>query len=594
MFHRSPPVALKSADRADFDVTHRTPNGETSHAGRADTRGLDQIGLETALRNCALPMEPAGSVTPVACKSLQDFRRIEPHLRTLLGPVICRMKPADAIEAEILRLRSGQLARRAETRTPRAESCRTWSGRRAAITVSSVVCALIVLAIFAPVVALTFVTAWAVVTLVAVTLLRAIGAIEAFRHARSKKKWSSRRPDHMQTADLPMISLLVPLFDELNIAGHLVKRLEALDYPRSKLDVCLVLESGDLRTESALKHAALPPWMRIVHVPNGPVQTKPRAMNYAMDFTRGEIIGIYDAEDKPAPDQLRKVALGFARAGPDVACLQGILDFYNAKESWLSRCFTIDYAAWFRLVLPGLVRLGMVIPLGGTTVFFRRAALEDLGRWDAHNVTEDADLGLRLARRGYRCQFVQSVTEEEATHRVRPWIRQRSRWIKGYAITWAVHMRDPLKLLGDLGAMRFIGVQIVFLGTLSHFLLAPFLWSFWLIVFGFAHPVSATFSAPVILGIGILFFVSEAITLLIAGLAVATPRHAWLIKWVPMLHLYFPLAAIASWKGFGELMTRPFFWDKTDHGRKTVTRSWAHRFRRLRLRRAKGALQTPG
>ena len=587
-------MPLRSADRADFDMDYVLPNGETSHAGRADTRALDQFGLETALRNCALPMEPAGAVTPVACKSLKDFRRLEPHLKSILGPVICRPKPAEAIEAEILRLRSVQLARRAETRTPKSESCRTWSGTRMAFMVSFFFLGFIVFATLAPVLALSLVTGWAVLTLAAVTLLRSIGTLEAFRHARRKRRWSSRRPDHMSNNDLPTISLLVPLFDELNIAGHLVKRLEALDYPRSKLDVCLILEHGDLRTESALKHAQLPDWMRIVNVPNGPVQTKPRAMNYALDFTRGEIIGIYDAEDKPARDQLRKVALEFRRAPPNVACLQGVLDFYNASDTWLSRCFTIDYAAWFRLVLPGLVRLGMVIPLGGTTVFFRRGALEDLGRWDAHNVTEDADLGLRLARRGYRCQFVQSVTEEEATSRVRPWLRQRSRWIKGYAITWAVHMRDPLQLLGDLGPLRFLGVQVVFLGTLSHFLLAPFLWSFWLILFGFSHPVSETFSGPVVLGIGTLFFVSEITTLLIAGMAVATPRHSWLIKWVPLMHLYFPLAAIASWKGFAELMTRPFFWDKTSHGKPKTTRSWADRFRLPRLRRVAGGFRTHG
>ena len=139
-------------------------------------------------------------------------------------------------------------------------------------------------------------------------------------------------------------------------------------------------------------------------------------MNYALDFTNGDYVGIYDAEDAPAPDQLWKVVDAFKRAAPDVACLQGVLDFYNAKQTWLTRCFTIDYAIWFRLVLPGLVRLGLPIPLGGTTVFFRRSALEALGRWDAHNVTEDADLGLRLARRGYRCAFMPSVTEEEATH----------------------------------------------------------------------------------------------------------------------------------------------------------------------------------
>ena len=593
-FQRPVPVSLRSADRADFDISSEVALGHTSHAGRSDARGLDRFGLETSLRNMVLPMEPAGAITPVACPDIQVFRRLEPHLRSLLGPVIFRQKPAQAIEQEILRLRAPHLARRAEVRTPATESCRNWSGARAGTIVASVLALVCLAGALAPVMLLTAITIWAVVSLLAVTLLRTVAAAVAFRGARRTRTWISHRPDHIANHDLPKISLLVPLFDELDIAGRLVKRLERIDYPRAKLDVCLILEDGDLRTEAALRHAKLPDWMRIVRVPRGPVQTKPRALNYALDFTSGDIIGIYDAEDKPAPDQLKKVALGFKRADPDVACLQGILEFYNARDTWLTRCFAIDYAAWFRLVLPGMVRLGLVMPLGGTTVFFRRNALEDLGRWDAHNVTEDADLGLRLARRGYRCAFVPTITEEEATSRVRPWLRQRSRWIKGYAITWAVHMRDPLSLLGDLGLKRFLGVQILFLGTLSHFLLAPFLWSFWLILFGFWHPVTEVFSTPAILTVGALFFLSEIATLTIAALSVATPKQSWLIKWVPLIHVYFPLAAIASWKGFYELLSRPFFWDKTAHGKKPLTRRWVRRFWPPLRRPGEDALQTPG
>lgn len=577
------PLVLKPATRADFDRTGDLRR-ETSPAGRADARALDRIGLETALFNNILPMQSAGAATPVACSSLARYRALEPALRKRLGPVAYRHKPADAIEAEILRLRAPYLARRAETRTPARESCRHWSGRTAGLIA---VLALIVMSLTAwqwPDAAMAVLTFWAALTLLSVTALRTLGAAVEFRHARTLgRTWRSQRTPHPATGRMPVISLLVPLFDETDIAGRLVTRLGRLDYPRDRLDACLILEAGDGRTEAALKEVTLPPWMRIVHVPAGQLRTKPRAMNYALDFTRGDIVGIYDAEDRPAPDQLLKIAAAFARAAPDVACLQGVLDFYNPRQSWLTRCFTIDYAAWFRLVLPGLVRLGMVIPLGGTTVFFRRQALEDLGRWDAHNVTEDADLGLRLARHGYRCEFVPTVTEEEATSAIRPWIRQRSRWIKGYCVTWCVHMRDPLGLLGDLGAWRFMGVQILFLGTLSQFVLAPLFWSFWLMVFGLPHPLTGIAPREVMLSLAGLFLLSEIATIAVAALSVATPRHGWLIKWVPLMHLYFPLAAVASWKGFAELIFRPFYWDKTDHGKGRVTRRWGYRvLRRLR------------
>ncbi|MEZ5913011.1 MAG: glycosyltransferase [Paracoccaceae bacterium] len=292
-------------------------------------------------------------------------------------------------------------------------------------------------------------------------------------------------------ARLPVVSLIVPLFHERDIAARLVRRLERLDYPREFLDIVLVVEAEDDSTRRALAGAQLPGWMRVLTAPPGSLKTKPRAMNVALDFCRGSIIGIYDAEDAPAPDQIARVVQRFHERDERVACLQGVLDFYNPRTNWLSRCFTMEYAAWFRVVLPGLERLGLAFPLGGTTLFFRREALEALGGWDAHNVTEDADLGIRLARHGYRAEFLDSVTEEEANCRAMPWIRQRSRWLKGYMMTWAVHSRRPLRLWRELGTWKFLGFQVMFLGTISQYLLAPVLWSLWLWPLGYGGALSA-------------------------------------------------------------------------------------------------------
>lgn len=345
-----------------------------------------------------------------------------------------------------------------------------------------------------------------------------------------------------------------------------MQRLARLDYPEDRLDICLVIEEDDKLTQDTLARAALPRGMRQILVPEGTVRTKPRAMNYALDFCRGSIVGVYDAEDAPAPDQLRRVVARFRDRPPEVACLQGVLDFYNARTNWLSRCFTIDYATWFRIILPGIARMGLVIPLGGTTLFFRRAALDRLGGWDAHNVTEDADLGLRLARHGYRCELIDSVTEEEANCRAVPWIRQRSRWLKGYAMTWISHMRTPRKLLHDLGLLKFAGVQILFLGTLSTFLLAPLVWSFWLLPFGLPHPLAGLVPWWLFVLLGSALLLTEIVNIAAGALAVATPRHRWLIPWVPTMHFYHPLGAIASWKALVEMVVRPFYWDKTAHG----------------------------
>jgi cellulose synthase/poly-beta-1,6-N-acetylglucosamine synthase-like glycosyltransferase len=219
-------------------------------------------------------------------------------------------------------------------------------------------------------------------------------------------------------------------------------------------------------------------------------------------------VGVYDAEDAPDPDQITRIVTRFAERGPEVACLQGVLDFYNPTTNWLSRCFTVEYATWFRVILPGLERLGLPIPLGGTTLFFRRAALEDLGGWDAHNVTEDADLGMRLYRHGYRTELIDTVTGEEANCRALPWVKQRSRWLKGYMMTWATHMRDPKLLWRQLGAWKFAGFQVLFLCTLSQFLLLPVLWSFWITVFGIEHPIAAALPGWAAVGLFALFILA--------------------------------------------------------------------------------------
>jgi len=411
---------------------------------------------------------------------------------------------------------------------------------------------------------------WAVLTLAATASLRAAAAIAAVMDPGPSDALRAIPPPGegraISTRQLPTISVMVALYKETEIAQHLVARLQRLNYPREKLDIILVTESEDITTQDTLARTTLPHWMRQVTVPPGKVKTKPRALNFALDHCRGAIIGVYDAEDAPEPDQLLTVAAHFARAPPEVACLQGRLDFYNPRQNWLSRCFAMEYAAWFRVVLPGLAKLGLPVPLGGTTLFFRRSALDALHGWDAHNVTEDADLGLRLARHGYRTELVDTVTYEEANCHAWPWVRQRSRWIKGYAITYAVHMRRPLKLLFDLGLWGFLGVQVLFACSLSQFLMAPVLWSYWPILFGYDHPVLSTMSEITLTALIAFFLVTEVIGLAVVVLGISKTHHKGLVPWTPTLMGYFYLGTAAAYKALLELFWRPFYWDKTSHG----------------------------
>jgi len=292
-------------------------------------------------------------------------------------------------------------------------------------------------------------------------------------------------------------------------------------------------------------------------------------MNFALPFCKGEIIGVYDAEDKPDSAQLTLVARYLMAAPPEVACVQGFLDFYNPRQNWISRCFTIEYSSWFRVLLRGVQYLNMPIPLGGTTVFFRTEVLKKLGAWDAHNVTEDADLGMRLARQGYRCEMIPSTTREEANCHARAWVKQRSRWLKGYMITWAVHMRAPAQLWRDLGPVGFLGFQILFLGGTAAYLAAPLMWVLWLSFLGvplgifdmLSHEIWAVFLTSLLLG--------KVVTLGVAARALTTKDKRSLLPWVLTLPIYWVLGAAAAVKASYELFTNPFYWDKTRHGLST-------------------------
>ena len=535
----------------------------------ADIRLIDMIGVERCLREGLLPWMRRDRETLIATSRPEQFAQLRNWLEEIFGPVRMVIAAEVDLHAAVLTKHPRALAARAETRVRTQDSCRDWATRLFPKLASAFGLALLSCLLAFPVQTFAAILAWAVLTLLAGSVFKTAAAISQFRADRIASP-EPPAPSPIMSR-LPTVSLLVPLYKEREIAKALISRLSRIDYPRELLDICLIVEADDKVTSQALQNIRLPDHIRQIVVPDSKLKTKPRALNYALDFCRGSIIGVYDAEDAPARDQIHKVVRQFHSSPPEVACLQGILDFYNTRTNWLSRCFTIEYAAWFRVMLPGLARLGFVIPLGGTTLFFRREALERLGGWDAHNVTEDADLGLRLARRGYRTDLIDTVTEEEANCRLWPWIKQRSRWLKGYAMTWAVHMRAPRKLWRDLGPKRFIGVQLLFLGTISQFLLAPLLWSFWLIPAGIWHPINGLVAPALLWTVTVLFLLSETISMAINAYAVRSQRHRFLMPWIVSMYLYFPLAAVASYRGVFELLARPFYWDKTAHGIFTPT-----------------------
>ena len=360
----------------------------------------------------------------------------------------------------------------------------------------------------------------------------------------------------------PPYTVLVPLFHEANIVESLMNNLEALDYPEDKLEIFLICEIIDPITISAVKRRIRPPFELIV-VPKGTPQTKPRALNYALQFSRGRYVTIYDAEDRPHPKQL-KTALAAFKAHPEWAALQAPLDYYNISESFIARQFALEYAALFHVRLPYLGSLGAPFPLGGTSNHMRRECLDMCGGWDSHNVTEDADLSFRLAAQGQKIGYITPPTIEEAVATYKAWRPQRIRWMKGYIQTWLVHMNQPYQPIGKIGVKRFLTLQITLGYTLlSSLLFTPFvclasLYTISIFIFDAPNYISWTHMTA------LLFSMSIGILIGITG---AIRRRAYsLIPWAFLMPFYWTLLFWPTVQAIFELRSRPFHWHKTTHG----------------------------
>ncbi|GLQ21831.1 glycosyl transferase [Algimonas porphyrae] len=362
--------------------------------------------------------------------------------------------------------------------------------------------------------------------------------------------------------DLPDYTILLPLFREAHMVDGLVHSLTALDYPKDKLDIILICEACDALTIRRAQQVAKPPF-RVLIVPEtdpgGEPQTKPRALNYALSRSRGELVTIFDAEDRPHPDQLRDAASAFA-AHPDWVALQAPLLYFNTSDSRLAAQFGLEYAGLFTVLLPFYDRAGLPFPLGGTSNHMRRAELEAVGGWDAYNVTEDADLAFRLAALGGRIGWIAPPTKEEAVSSLRPWMRQRSRWIKGYIQTWLVHMNRPL----SGGWRRVVMLQLTLgLSLLSVLFYAPVI--LYLTLFAIAS-FSGLIESPmpgVYLG---ALGVSLACGMAVGAIGAVRAGQFRLLAHVPLMPLYWLMLFPPFMAALFELRTRPFHWHKTEHG----------------------------
>lgn len=370
-------------------------------------------------------------------------------------------------------------------------------------------------------------------------------------------------PEHT----LPVYTILVPLYREAASLPHLLANLERLDYPRALLDIKLILEADDKETLAAAHMLKPARSFDIITVPPSEPRTKPKACNYALRFARGEFVTIYDAEDRPEPLQLKKAVAMFRRY-PQVSCLQARLNYYNANQSLLTRWFALEYAILFDFLLPGLQRLGIPIPLGGTSNHFRYKVLKEAGEWDPFNVTEDADLGVRLAALSHPARMLGSITLEEAPVSVHAWLRQRSRWIKGYMQTWLVHMRHPYRLWKEIGTKGLLGFQFFVGIPCLTFLSAPIIW-----LLSFAALFEGSGVHQHLPGwFPVLAFCNLVAYLVLHWFQAKGAARRFRKDPVPftvaaiVFPVYWFLHSAASYKSLWQLIFRPHFWEKTEHG----------------------------
>ncbi len=368
-------------------------------------------------------------------------------------------------------------------------------------------------------------------------------------------------------ADLPYYTIMVPAYREASVILKLIDNLGELEYPSDRLEVLLLVEEDDQETMEALRSADPPSQFRLVAVPPAEPRTKPKALNFGLTLARGDIIAVYDVEDTPDILQLRKAAVALGRFGPEVGCLQAKLSYSNASQNIITKWFTVEYVMWFSYFLPGLSSLGAPIPLGGTSNHFRRSALRTLGGWDPYNVTEDCDLGIRMFRERYQIKVLESITLEEANSDFVNWVKQRSRWYKGYLQTFLIHLRSPRALIREIGVKGVVHLAAFVGGTPILAVLNPLFWILTVMWF-VAHPVfvKAVFPAEVYYVDLTLWAVGNFLLWYLTVLTARSTARGGLVVAAVLVPVYWVMMSVAALKAMWQLLITPSFWEKTTHG----------------------------
>lgn len=474
--------------------------------------------------------------------------------QALLDALVANAAPAIADNAAFT-LPATYSARRLESDGPSKKN-RLWSK----LSLLAIMSLFVILAAAFPLVMATLLP----LLLAPIFILAGIGVLTASLISRKPTK----RPPALAARQLPRYSVLVPLYHEGNVVKQLIRNMRALDYPRDRIELFLLVEEGDNETRDALRAEALDAWMKVLVVPEGNPRTKPRALNTALPFCTGDLLVVYDAEDAPDPDQLLRAAELFGANTVDTACAQARLAISNARDNFITMRFALDYAALFDCVKAGSAHSGWAVPLGGSSNHFRVSVLRQIGGWDAWNVTEDADLGIRLARLGWHVEDLPSTTWEEAPNTIGAWMNQRTRWMKGWLQTISVHARAPKQMLVQLGLFRTLLIVTtgfsVLLGSLLYpaFTLGAVLRAFDPLPLGSGPTLLILADSVLILSV----IIASLVEIIPALIALKYRRALFLLPWVFVAPIWYFMMSFAAWRALLELARQPYHWHKTAHG----------------------------
>jgi cellulose synthase/poly-beta-1,6-N-acetylglucosamine synthase-like glycosyltransferase len=403
---------------------------------------------------------------------------------------------------------------------------------------------------------------------------------------------------------LPVVTILVPLFDEAEVVRRLVRALDRLQYPKHLLQELLLLEEVDQETKAAIRALRLPAHFQAIVVPDMQPRTKPKACDVGLAYARGDLCVIYDGEDRPDPYQLLKAVAAFRQAPPDVACVQSVLQFWNLDTNLITRMYWVEYVFHFRFILTGMARLGLTPPLGGTSNVFRTEALHRIAvppqmlrkggldpdvlpivaAWDPWNVAEDADIAGALARAGYKIWIIDSYTLEEASHRARVATRQRARWGKGYFQSGLVHTRRPLTAMRQMGRWNFAVYNLTMIGTPISLMINPIFWGLTIAYLAARQTWTTSWLAVDITGVAVFIehlfppaiFYAGVFTAVVGNfvlfyalmLACLSREEHGNVKYMFLVPFWWAFSSYAMWKGVLELARRSTrsHWHKTPHG----------------------------